>query len=297
MKQIVSIFMAIMLVLSLAACGGESELEIETPNGVSNNQSGDKNPTTSKPKDAQIEETVLFNDSGIKITAKSLTMDGFMGPELKLSIENTSGKNLTVQDRNTSVNGYMVDSLMSVDVADGKTANDSLTFMDTSLELCGIDVIATMEFSFTAFDADSWDDYITTEQITLKTNSADSYTDTADHSGQLAYEEDGIKIVIKGLTDDASILGQSVVVYIENNSDQNITVQTQDVSVNGFMVDPIFSCDVVSGKRTVDSITFLSSELEENGIADIENIELSFNIFNSDTWNDIADTDVITIEF
>ena len=35
-----------------------------------------------------------------------------------------------------------------------------------------------------------------------------------------------------------SIMGPSLIVYIENNTDKNITVQSQDVSVNGFMNMP-----------------------------------------------------------
>lgn len=295
MKKTLSVLLVLLLVLSLTACGGNDEIEIESPNGASNN--GDSGNNTPKPQKAEISETVLYDGNGVKITAKGLDMDGFMGPELKLTIENNSGKSLTIQDRDTSVNGYMVDSGMSVDVANGKVANDSVTFMNTSLELCGIHSFATIELSFTAFDSESWDDYFTTEPITLNTSIAESYTDTADHSGQVAYEADGIKIVIKGLTDDASILGESIVVYAENNSGANITVQSKDVSINGIMVDPIFSCDVLSGKRTVDTITFMSSELEENGITDIADIELVFHIFNADSWEDITDTDVVTINF
>ena len=63
------------------------------------------------------------------------------------------------------------------------------------------------------------------------------------------------------------------------------------------MVDPFFSCDIAPGKHAIDTITFMSSDLEKNEIKSIESVELSFHIFDGDTWNDIVDTPVVTINF
>ena len=51
------------------------------------------------------------------------------------------------------------------------------------------------------------------------------------------------------------------------------------------MVDPYFSCDVVSGKHAITTISFSSSELEENEIETIETVELSFHIYDMETLN------------
>ncbi|MBQ3849915.1 MAG: hypothetical protein II747_05625, partial [Clostridia bacterium] len=63
------------------------------------------------------------------------------------------------------------------------------------------------------------------------------------------------------------------------------------------MMNAIFSCELNPGKHAVDGITFLDSELEENSIETIENVELSFNVFNSDNYDGIVDSQPITIEF
>ena len=63
------------------------------------------------------------------------------------------------------------------------------------------------------------------------------------------------------------------------------------------MVDAMFSCDVSKGKRAVDTITFMDSDLEENGITSIEDVELYFHIFDSDEWETIVDTGIININF
>ena len=302
MKKIVAVILVMLLAVSLAACGVTVD-DIKEPTDVSagdiaskENDKKDESTTQSVPKDVFIEETVLVDEAGVKIVAKKLETDSFMGPELKLLIENNSGKNLTVQARNESVNGYMITSIFSADVVDGKKANDSMTFSSSELEMCGITTIADIEFSFHIFTTEDWETYLDTDPISVKTSAAETYEYTIDDSGDVAYDGNGIKIVVKGLDED-TLFGSSVVVYIENNSSKNVTVQTRDVSVNGFMVDAIFSQDVVIGKKAVTDITFMSTELEENEITTVEDVELSFHIFESDSWDTIVDTDVVKITF
>ena len=319
-KQRISLLWAAVLVIGLTACGSNETGVIQKPTNVSPADSSSTeiasgtSSETNTPKEtatpeatatpepqkqvkAEINETVLLDEAGVKITAKSLSDGSFFGPELKLLIENSSGADLTFQSRNASVNGYMVDTMMSVDVADGKKANDSITFSESALELAGIKEIADMEFSFHIFTTSDWDTYLDTDLVQLNTSIADTYTYEFDDSGDLACDTNGIKVIVKGLSEGNSIFGPSVVVYIENNSSQSVAVQVRDVSINGFMVDGMFSCDVNTGKHAVDSITFLSSELEENEIEKIEDIELSFHIFDSDSWDTIADTEPIIISF
>ncbi|MDD6160755.1 MAG: hypothetical protein PUB51_06475 [Oscillospiraceae bacterium] len=305
MKRTLAIILALMLAMSLVACGGSSGGEVKEPSNVTtgNNtedtQQVEQTEKNEEPEKTEvtISETVLVDEAGVKITAKRLATDGIFGPEIKLLIENNSGKDLTFQCRNASVNGYMVETMMSVDVVNGKKANDGLTFMESALEACGIDAIADMEFAFHIFDMAEWETYLDTNAIQIKTSIADTFEYTYDDSGDLAYEGNGVKIVVKGLAEDASIFGPSIVVYIENTGNKDVTVQTRDVSINGFMVDALFSCDVVAGKRAVDTITFMDSDLEENDIAAIENVELSFHVFDMAEWETIVDTEVVNITF
>lgn len=302
MKRTLAIILALILAMSLVACGSSSGGEVKEPSNVTsgnNTEEGQQGAQAeeSKKTEVTISEAVLVDEAGVKITAKRLETDGIFGPEIKLLIENDSGKDLTFQCRNASVNGYMVETMMSVDVVNGKKANDSLTFMESDLEACGIDTIADMEIAFHIFDMAEWETYLDTNAIQIKTSIADTFEYTYDDSGNLAYEGNGVKIVVKGLAEDASIFGPSIVVYIENTGDKDVTVQTRDVSINGFMVDALFSCDVVAGKRAVDTITFMDSDLEENDITAIESVELSFHVFDFDGWDTIVDTEVVNITF
>lgn len=288
MKRIIALLLAAMMVFCLCACGGDDPAD-------SDNDSG-KASTKTENTDVSIEEQILYDANDIKITATGLD-DSWYGTELKLLIENNSSQDITVQARNANVNGYMVTTSMSADVAAGKKANDSLTFETTSLKDCGIETMATMEFYFVIIDSESFEDIYNTDVITINTSVAEGYTQTYDDSGEVLAEVNGIKIVSKGLSEKDSFWGPGLIVYIENNSDQDITVQARDVSINGFMVDPSMSEDVVAGKRAITAVQFFDSDLEDNGIETINDLELYFTIFNQESWDEIANTDVINLSF
>lgn len=298
MKKLLSLLLSSLMILSLCACGGSNSgsSEVTPPKDVSS-AAGDtaSEESSDNQDDVTISETVLLDESGVKVTAKSLNMDGAFGPEIKVLIENNSGQPLTFQCENSSVNGYMIENSLSADVMDGKKANDGISFDSSSLENCGISTITDVEFSFHIFNTDTWDDYLKTDAIQIKTSAADTYNQEYDDSGETVYDSNGIKIVAKGLSED--MFGQCIVLYIENNSDENITVQAENTSVNGFMIEPFQSTDVLSGKRAVDTLSFMNEELEENEITDIETVEVSFNIADANSWDSIVHTDAVTLTF
>lgn len=89
-------------------------------------------------------------------------------------------------------------------------------------------------------------------------------------------------------TEDSSASQKAEESSIENLSDKNISVQTREASVNGVMDDPYFSCDVASGKTANDTIYFSTKD-------ELGTVELSFHIFDSDTFDTIADTEKVTL--
>lgn len=289
-RKIVALLLVLTL-FALMAMGSGSTDSSDTSSVQSATTKVEPTPAVTIP------ETVVLDQNGIKVTATGFDTKSVFGPEVKFLIENNSSLPITVQARNVSVNGYMMDTMMSSDVAVGKKANDGMTISSSSLEDAGITTIADIEFQLHIFNSETWDGIMDSDIIRLETSEASGYSYSYDNSGNQVYNENGIEIVIKGLDESNTFIGPSVIVYIDNESAQDITVQARDVSINGFMVDSIFSSDVTVGKHTVDRITFLSNELEENGIEKIEDIELSFHIFNMNSWDDIVDVGPISLTF
>lgn len=292
----------------LASCGIEPEPEtkeqieeeqisvsIETKATV--NTPTETEPTEPEPEEPQEWELLVVDESGVKITAKGLKEGGIFGPELKLLIENNTGENITVQARNVSVNGFMTEVMLSAEVANGKKEIDGMAFSTSDLAACGSEVIADMEFSFHIFTSEDWETYLDTAPIQLTTGAAQDYVYKTDMPGQELYASDNFRAVLTGFSQDGSLFGPSINLYLENNSDHPITVQTRDVSVNGFMTQVIFSSEIMPGKRAMDQITFMESSLEENGITVLEETEFSFHIFDPDSRDTVIDTEPIRIDF
>lgn len=304
MKKFFIIILALILVLSLSACGGSmgdvndktpTDTPVDEPAEMQSNEIIETEEVVED--DVTIEEKVIYEGNDIKITATGLNNDGFFGPEVKVLIENNSAQGITVQSRNSSVNGLMVDTMFSADVATGKKANDTITFSSSDLEISGITTIKDIEFSLVVMNSDTWDDIVATDMIVLTTTADESFVQEYDDSGFVAYNADGIKVVVKKLNSSDSFWGSDVHLYIENNTTNNISVQSRDVSINGFMVDPIFSCDVMVGKKAFDTMTFMESDLTDNGITDITDLEFKLHIFDSESWDTIKDSDSINISF
>lgn len=242
-----------------------------------------------------VDQQVLYDENNIKITATGIKVDEIFGPEISVLIENNSDKSITVQPRNGCVNGYMSDFQMSSDIAPGKKVNDSITIME-DLDRIGVAQIAQLECSFTIFDSSTYDTIIDTSIIPIVTNLSDEYIQEYNAEGTVLYDSDGIKIVSKGII-DSEIWGPELLLYIENNTEKFITVQSRDTSINGYMVNPSMSSEITPGRKIVDELTFFSNELEENGISEISELETSFEIFDSKTYDTIVNTGSLSLTF
>ena len=107
-------------------------------------------------------------------------------------------------------------------------------------------------------------------------------------------DKDGIRVTATGLTSEEWI-GPEISVLIENDTDRAITMQALDVSVNGIMLSPMFYCDVAAGKKSNEMIAFYQSDLDSAGISTIQSVELRIEALDPDSWDSIANGDMVTI--
>lgn len=178
-------------------------------------------------------------------------------------------------------------------LAAGKKANETIYMSSNQLEAAGINNIGQIEIYFHIYDSDSWDTLVDSEAVIIKTSAYESMDSVAKIEGQDLYVQDGIRIVGQ-YVDENSFWGTAVLLYIENFSDKKISISCDNMSVNGFMVSPFFSSTIYDGKKVFDEITLFSSDLEENGIESVEDIEVNFHIYDAETYDTIADTGAIS---
>ena len=246
----------------------------------------------SKMAEVTIQEQVLIDEGGIKITATEYETDSIWGDGIKLLIENDTDKDYTIGCDALIVNDYMISDLFVADIAAGKKANETMHLSTSELEAAGIDVVGKIEMYFHAYDSNR-DNLFQNEYCEIETSEFANMDTTPNDEGAELYNADGIRIVGKTV-DENSFWGTAILLYIENTSGRNVGISVDDVSINGFMMEPFFSTPVYDGKKAIDDITIFSSDLEDNGIESIEQVELKFHIYDADSYDTITDSDVIT---
>lgn len=173
MKKIFALFLALCMMFSLVACGSEPANPVNPDEVIVNTDTPTTDSSTEAPKTDPTVDMVLFNQDGIVITCKGFVPgsdDGWDDPKVKFLIENNTDKNITVQVRDVSVNGFMIDPACSEDVAAGKKMNGDMSWLQMYFDENGITEVETIEFYFHIFDADEWEDIVDSNVITLNFN-------------------------------------------------------------------------------------------------------------------------------
>ena len=302
-KMLIALLLAIVMILATACSSSDEVKQPANVNGdssVTSNEEPAGNESDNEQENDTVEitvaETVLYEADGVKVTATGYE-DGWMGPEIKILVENDSSKNVLVTSASVSANGYMMPTAsLYAEVAAGKKANETLSIMSSELDQSGIEMLAELQFYLQIQDPETWETITTPDLLTLTTSAA-PYDQPVDDSGDVLYDSDGIRIICKGLKQDI-IWDGTVVFYMENNSGKEISVYAENVSVNGFMQDVGLWSDLRPSTKIIDGMSMIDlSDLEIENIDQIENIEFNLRIVDANTWEDIVTTDVLTLNF
>lgn len=268
----------------------ESGTENATP--IATEEKAEANKTSSVPT---IEQQVVYDADGIVITAVEYTHDDFWNSDgIKFLIENNTQQNVTVGVNALIVNGFMVTDLFAADVASGTKKNETMNLLSNELDAAGITTVGEIEIYFHIYDSDTWKDIAAPDRVVIQTSNYSTMDTEADTSGSVLYDEGGIKIIGK-YVDENSFWGKSVVLYIENNTEKNVIIQADNLSINGYSLTSLFSSTVYAGRKAVDDITLLSSELEENSITSVDEVTLKFDIMD-EKFSTIKKTEAITFK-
>lgn len=290
--KVLAVVLCLSMFFTIAQACGSSDSDDKKDVVSSENKDGSSTEDTGNETVVTIEEQVLFEKDGIVITAKEYVTDRIWGDGIKLLIENNSDKSVTVGCNALIVNNYMISDLFVSGVAAGKKANEIMYLSNTELEAAGIESVGQIEAYFHVYDSDTYETLFDTECVTIQTSEYENMDTVADDTGVELYNTDGIRIVGKTV-DENSFWGTAILLYCENNSGKNIVISVDEMSINGFMMNPLFTTTVYDGKMALEDITIFSEDLVANGIEAIEDVELKFHIYDAATYETIADSEVI----
>ena len=293
MKKMLCLFLAAVLLLSLAACGSSPAGKpgsVETDPAKPGIESPAAENETPAPVYTLSDEVILDNDVCIfKIT--KVDPDDYFGFVLKCYFENkTEATSLYFTVDYPSINGYMVESYFSETVAAGKRSNTEISFSKTALADAGITSVDEIEFTLTARDSDNWlGDPLVDEAVTIHPTGKSAEEIKVPEKPS---SDGGITVVSDG-TCDVSVLSTykntvwddwCLVFYLENRTDTVLNYSWEDVSVNGYMIDSLWSATVTPGKRMITTYGISKSTLEKIGISTPDEVEFALSVTERGNW-------------
>ncbi len=263
----------------------EESTEEETSKGKSSN-------SKSTLTDVSVKEEEIFNQEGFVVHSVSIENTELMGAQLKLLIENNSDTKYDFSAKDVSVNGFSMDANFYEAVPAGKKTSAKLIFNQEMLALCGIETITDIEFSLSVSDVDTYETLFVSSPITVKTDAAGTYEQKYDDSGNLVFNDKGLKIVQKDLTYD-EYFGLTCSFYIENTTDKPLLIVSEDTIINGLVEDGFLSATVTPGKRTITGLHFYSTDI--TSASEVEELEISFSVMDAETWGSLFEIPTVTL--
>lgn len=241
-------------------------------------------------------EQIIYDANDIKITYTGFTHSGlFQDASFDFLIENNSAKNILITSKNVSVNDYSITDFLYEEINAGKKSNSGVTIYDYLLEENDIESIGKIEFNLEFSDPETYETLYISDKITI------TLDETVDLGGvpegsQLLHEQNGIAVYYVKNTGATWLVDDGIKFFVQNDTDKNVVVSTDNVTVNDFTLDlAMLYAETEAYKKANDIMEFYSSELEENGITDINKVDFTLRCYDSETYDDLWETDVITI--
>lgn len=245
-------------------------------------------PTTQpQPTQSSFQELVLLDseDCLFAISAMESGSDG--GTVLQAYLENRTDDTLMFSLENASVNGYMCDPFWASEVRGGMKANSQIRFSGEDFRRAGIAQVTDITFTLHVYDSENWQkDSLVREEYVLYPmgeSEAKDYPREAKETDRVLFDTDSCAMIVTEI-DPEGMWGYTLEVYLENRTDDILMFSIDGASVNGFMCDPFWAETVAPGKKSITTVSWSRSALEENGITQVEQLTLPIRVYDSEDW-------------
>lgn len=296
MKKLVTSLLTICLAFSCCACGGEnssgsSDAIASSVKAADSEVAGaatetDPEETVDRSQfkiksfntEPTIEETVLVDESGVKITATGIEYGNYKA-ELGLKIENSTDTEIDIGGNGAMiVNNFTIPAWISYNIPANEELEDTINIDIDELKLRGIYEIANMELHLTidSIDADHQFNDLLDTNVNIQTSIADTYVaddmsfqksisdpQTADQYGyevlnwntDTIFDQYGVQFtsvaLLKNSDDERYML-----IEIVNTNDTAIEVYLRNMNISGKNVvdGAISSVDIFEQSRGIITI-------------------------------------------
>lgn len=246
---------------------------------------------------AQDGDIVLVNNENCTVIVTGFDPENMWGYTMNLYILNKTDKNLTFSMNDVTVNDLMLDPWWSMEVAAGKRSHSPVVWMGTEMTDYNIGDVTKISFALTAMDWSDWESVdlagVSTTIYPMGEEAAASYQRPAQDTDIILLDNEYVTVTVTGI-DAEGLLGYTVMLYVQSKSDIALRVDADDVSVNGFILDPYWAVELIPGKSTYSSMSWFAGDLEFNGITTVETITMTLKVYDEEAWEPFT-SDTVTI--
>ena len=230
-----------------------------------------------------------FAWNNLTISANQVVKTDSNGINIELLIEKDSLNEYSISSAAVIINNGMTDATYESIARAKETLTDILHISFSDLEFAGIVNVGQVEMHFDIHNQATNESVVKggVLSITLSEPSLPMI------SGHILYDQHGIKIYGQ-YVDETTVWDSSVLIYVQNNSDKNIFVSCEQVSVNDSNVIGTYNELIYANKHSVDNIPIPSTNMDINDIGISDSIILKMKIVDADTLEIVDVTDPIS---
>lgn len=257
----------------------------------------DNNETTSTPEPTEeyvletIEEQVLFDEAGVKVTAKSIVDSANYGKGILFILENSTMKALTFDCKRLIINGVMAPDHFGDRVQAGGSVEMVGYFGSGMMDYLGIDNVGEIEVQFDCYDTVNYTSVYTSDVITIKTSEYENMDTEVDFDGEKVFEGSGINIYGKMADDD--IFNQAMLFLIENTSEADLLFKSEGVTIDDEFNEYIYGFTMCDTCYKLYYLEFGDEENEEESVG--EKFEMAFEIYDRADASFICETGALEL--
>lgn len=276
-KKLLAIVLSLALtaaMLSLLVSCDDDKKETATVGGVNVFETQEETTSHKTPENevvvATIDETVMWDNDDIKVTALSLATNQYYHI-LNLEIENKTDKELHVTASRTAVNSFVVEPSMGVNVPANSSAKGEFKVY---LDDVDANVISDIETRF-SYSSSDYSINRKTERVKLETSAAATYDYSYDESGMVLYDGNGIKIICQGFSDEGN-----PIIYLSSTGElsEGCCVEEYEIYINGKESYSDYCAWVFTNTRNLGEMELEDKDLDGNELGEVESLKVSFKI-------------------
>lgn len=286
MKKLIALLLTFALLLVLCACGSDEKNQETKPTNAPDSTTGpaEEEETT---KQFDIGEIIVADNADCSVKITGMEIDALWGLALRVQIENrTEDASRVVCVDSAAINGVQCASFFSVDVTAGKKANEDITFATEILDDGGVGDYTDIELTFRVYDPEGYGDDLVKETVHVYPYGEDKavcFEREPQSDDLVIVDNDYVKIVVTDTAFDET-WGFAVNMFLQSKCDKNVTISTDEVSVNDFMMDPFYTEILYAGKSAFSTISWFGDDLANCEITEVEKAEFLLRMTDHDDW-------------